>query len=173
MKHLFLTGRKQVGKSTLLNKVMEACGLDVTGFRTCPIYIGEAKRGYSMHAFCDVPDWMNDFIICARVGEQRIVAVPDAFDRNGTALLQACRRENKRWFLMDEIGKAENKSPAYCHEILDILDSDIHVLGILQDCRSELVAQIKAREDVWLITVDEENRDTLLPDIVKWVGAQA
>ena len=40
-KHLFLTGDKQVGKSTLLRRLIEAKHLNCTGFETQAFYLNK------------------------------------------------------------------------------------------------------------------------------------
>ena len=161
-RHLFLTGDKQVGKSTLLRKLIEANRLDCTGFETQAFYLHDERRGFTLHGRVEMPPYENDCICCARVEERRSVPVLPVFDENGTKILQMSRQSSAPIILMDELGRLERQAQAFIAEIYACLDSDKRVLGVLQKCGSEHVNAISLREDVTVLTVTPENRDALL-----------
>ena len=49
-RHLFLTGEKQVGKSTLLRKLIDRRALECTGFETRAFYLEGERRGFTLRA---------------------------------------------------------------------------------------------------------------------------
>ena len=161
-RHLFLTGDKQVGKSTLLRKLIETKGLACSGFETQPFYLGGERRGFTLHGRIDMPPYENDCICCARVEAKRSVPVLPVFDVNGVKILQASLLSPDPFILMDELGRLERQAQAFIDEIYACLDSDKRVLGVLQKCGSEHVEAISQRDDVTMITVTPENRDHLL-----------
>jgi len=82
-RHLFLTGEKQVGKSTLLRQLIELKKLDCSGFETRAFYLDGERRGFTLHGRVDLPPYENDCICCARIEEKRSVPVLPVFDENG------------------------------------------------------------------------------------------
>lgn len=161
-KHLFLTGDKQVGKSTLLRKLIERTGLECSGFETQAFYLNNERRGFTLHGRVDMPPYENDCICCARIEEKRSVPVLPVFDENGSKMLQISRSASAPFILMDELGRLERQAETFIREIYACLDSSKRVLGVLQKCGSAHVEAISKRDDVTLLTVTPENRDALL-----------
>ena len=166
-RHLFLTGDKQVGKSTLLRKLIEANQLSCAGFETQPFYLGGERRGFTLHGRVEMPPYENDCICCARVEAKRSVPVLPVFDENGAKMLQASRISPDPFILMDELGRLERQAHTFIGEVYACLDSRKRVLGVLQKCGSEHVEAISQREDVTVITVTPENRETLLAQLIE------
>ena len=160
-KHLFLTGDKQVGKSTLLRRLIEAKQLDCAGFETQAFFLNGERRGFTLHGRVDMPPYENDCICCARIGEQKAAPVLETFSQNGVNILQKSLEAPNPFILMDEIGRLESRCEPFCAQVLKTLDADKRVLGVLQKCGSALVNQIMSREDVTVITVTPENREEL------------
>ena len=166
-KHLFLTGDKQVGKSTLLRKLIETRNLTCTGFETQAFYLNGERRGFTLHGRVDMPPYENDCICCARIEAKRSVPVLPVFNENGARMLQASRQASCPIILMDELGRLEREAYAFIDEIYACLDSDKRVLGVLQKCSSEHVEVISKREDVTVITVTSENREELFKQLLE------
>ena len=161
-KHLFLTGDKQVGKSTLLRRLIEAKQIDCAGFETQAFHLNGERRGFLLHGRVDMPPYENDCICCARIGEKKAAPVLEAFSQNGVSILEKSLESAKPYILMDAIGRLESRSEAFCEQVIKTLDGEKRVLGVLQKCGSALVEQIMRREDVTVITVTPENREELL-----------
>ena len=56
IRHIFLTGEKQVGKSTLWAKTLERSGIRPTGFQTLEYLVNGCFRGYRLHCLGPVPE---------------------------------------------------------------------------------------------------------------------
>lgn len=166
-RHLFLTGAKQVGKSTLLRRLIEARGLDCSGFETRPFFIEGQRRGFLLHGRTELPPFANDCICCVRMQERRSVAVEEVFDQNGVLILEKSLASSSPYLIMDELGKLEGGAAGFCSRVLAALDSDKRVLGVLQQCDAPLVNAIKARKDVTVLTVTPENRDELYQQLLQ------
>lgn len=165
-KHLFLTGEKQVGKSTLLSKLIEARQLNCAGFETRAFYLNEERRGFTLHGRVEMPPYENDCICCARVGERRSVPVLSVFEENGVQILSKSLSSPAPFILMDELGRLERQADSFIRQIYACLDSDKRVLGVLQKCSSEHVEAISRRDDVTVLTVTPENREALLGQLI-------
>lgn len=160
-RHIFLTGARQVGKSTILRGLMKRRGLDCAGFETRPFYIGDERRGFTLHGRVDMPPYRNDCICCARIEEKRAVPVLPVFEENGVLILKRSLASPAPFLLMDELGRLEREASGFIAQVEACLDADKRVLGVLQKCNSAHVARIAQREDVTVLTVTPENRDEL------------
>ena len=70
-RHLFLTGARQVGKSTLLRALIARESLACAGFETKPLCVDGERRGFIMHGLVPMPPFVNDCVISVRLGERR------------------------------------------------------------------------------------------------------
>lgn len=165
-KHLFLTGEKQVGKSTILRSLIEAASLNCSGFETRAFYLDGERRGFTLHGRVDLPPYENNCICCARIEEKRSVPVLPVFDENGAKILQISRTSSAPYILMDELGRLERHADTFIREIYACMNSDKRVIGVLQQCSSAHVEAISRRDDVTVLTVTPENRDTLLIQLI-------
>lgn len=161
-RHLFLTGEKQVGKSTLLRRLIEARQLECAGFETQLFLLNGERRGFTLHGRVSMPPYENDCICCARIEDRRSVPVLPVFEENGVRILQRSLVSPAPFILMDELGKLERGADGFIAQVEACLDSDKRVLGVLQKCSSAHVTRIVQREDVAVLTVTPENRDALL-----------
>ena len=164
-RHLFLTGARQVGKSMLLRRMIEAHGWRCSGFETRALLIDGQRRGFTLHARVPLDPFQNDCIACVRIAEKKSVPVLPVFEENGTAILRASLAAPEPFILMDELGRLERAAQVFCAQVLACLDSDKRVLGVLQHCDAPLMQAIREREDVRILTVTEENRDTLAEEL--------
>ena len=166
-KHLFLTGEKQVGKSTLLRKLIEQKHLDCAGFETQAFYLGNERRGFTLHGRVEMPPFENDCIVCARIGEKKSAPVLETFNQNGVTILQKSLESTSPYILMDELGRLESKAQEFCVQVLRTLDGEKRVLGVLQKCNSLLIREIMDRPDVTVLTITPENREALFETLYK------
>ena len=67
--------------------------------------------------------------------------------------------------VMDEIGPAERQAKAFCEAVLQALDGDIPILGVLQKGDYPLFAAIEAHPNVRLVEVTKENRHRLAAEL--------
>lgn len=157
MRHIFLTGEKQVGKSTLWRRVLAE--RTYTGFVTRPFAIDGEKKGYTLHSLTPLPPGLNDCPCVVRVGARRHTAVLPVFEEAGVQALHQALSSPDPLILMDELGKAEREAVGFAEAVRRCLDSAHHVLGVLQLGDAPLQAHIRQREDVLLLTVTPENRE--------------
>lgn len=163
-RHIFLTGRKQVGKSTIWRSVLAQ--RDCTGFQTRPFLLDGVKRGYTFHSLIDLLDNRNDAPCVIRVSENRHTAVPAVFDGAGADSLRLALASECPIILMDELGKVERHCDAFLEAVQACLDDPSHhVLGVLQLGEAPMQQAIRARGDVLLIEVTEENREEIRAQI--------
>ena len=146
--------------------MMEACALECAGFETKAFYIGDERRGFTLHGRVEMPPYENDCVCCVRVEEKKSVPVLPVFDVNGVKILEESGKSGSPFILMDEIGRLESRAEGFCRAVLACLDKEKRVIGVLQQCDSDLVKTISARTDVTVIEVTQENRDALLAELI-------
>lgn len=151
--HLFFTGRKGVGKSTLVRAAIE--GRRVGGFFTKRVE-GVLERP-SVHLLragtADVPSAENLLFCCGGGADIR------QFERLGCGAL--AEAGDCDVLVMDELGPHEAQAAAFQQAVLRALDGDVPVIGVLQQAESAFLRQVALHPNVRVITVTEENRDAL------------
>ena len=155
-RHLFLTGEKHIGKSMVIAKLLANSQLTVGGFRTMrtdTVFAG--RRSVHMLRPGESPTKENLLFICG----EKSADMASRFDTLGcTALSQSV---NAQLLLMDELGPKEAEALAFQRAVLSALDGDTPILGVLQQADSPFLRQIAGHEDVAVVEVTKENRDTL------------
>ena len=155
-KHLFLTGPKQIGKSTVLRKLLQDRKVKIGGFRTVRIPL---EDGASIHMVAPSETEYTDEnrIFSRRKGGLYID--PSDFDRIGCGLL--ADTGDCDLILMDELGPNEANSEKFRQAVWNTLDGEKSVYGVLQVADSDFLDAVAARPDVQVITISLENRDSM------------
>lgn len=167
IRHIFLTGEKQVGKSTLWRKALEQAAISPAGFQTLEYLINGCFRGYRLHSLGKVPpQFGNDVPVSVFLRRKVHLAVPGSFDLFGTELLRLAL-EDGGFVLMDELGIFEQDSPLFRQAVVDCLDGDCHVLGVIQKADDPFLEKLLNRPDVMVFTVTPENRDDLAKPLLE------
>lgn len=149
MKHILLTGRVQVGKSTALRKFLKNSGLSCDGVRTYwkdrdTLLIEPFEGGVSM-------------VAAVTDGEFR-KAVPEAFEY-GAEIIE--RSGNKDVIVLDEIGRLERCSERFMNAVFEKLQGEKRVLGVIKKESNHFLDKIREFPNVVILEVTEENRDEI------------
>lgn len=161
IRHLFLTGEKQVGKSTLLRRLLSGFSLLPAGYETRLWQMDGERRGYLFHSFSPIAPYQNDCPCSLRLAQKRSIPVLPVFEEIGAASLHAAMRGEQPVILMDELGKLERDARRFEEAVLSCFDCGKPVLGVLQKGEYPLKQAILSRPDVCCLTVTPENRDDL------------
>ena len=155
--HLFLTGPKGVGKSTLIRGLLAEKRGPLGGFFTVKhegsVYLLSAAQERTF-----TPE--NLLFRCGHGGD------PARFDDLGCAAL--ADTVGCRLLVMDELGPHEAEARQFQAAVFRALEGDIPILGVLQQAESEFLDRIARHPQVTVLTVTEENRDALLPELLRW-----
>ncbi|MDO4582081.1 MAG: nucleoside-triphosphatase [Bacillota bacterium] len=165
--HIFLTGTMRVGKSTLLRKALKAMNythLDLGGFYTVSLPSDfSSGEVYLLDASAAQPEYNRNNLIGIRWGAGKYTSFPAAFELYGAPLVEAARG---RLLVMDELGVMESQSPSFCRAVLEKLDGQTPVLGVIKPKSAPLLDAIREHPRVRVIEVSEHNRDQLCEEIV-------
>lgn len=159
--YVFLQGERGIGKSTVISKTLEilANGQSIrlggfytwNGGRDDPnVYIKPAQCGET-EAATIVAKWN-------KAGE-RMDSVAHAFEQEGVRLLSGLPGADL--IIMDELGYLESNAPGFKQAVLDVLNSNIPVFGVLRLGDVPWHVDIKSNPLVELYDVNEKNRDEL------------
>ncbi len=163
-KNLFVTGLPGTGKTTLIRKILDRLpeGLDVSGFFTAEIRESGERVGFAINTLDGRSGVLSHIRIGggARVGRYGVDV--KGFEGLILPLLEAGRAG---LYVIDEIGKMECFSQAFCDRVRSLLDSETSVLGTVALKGGGFIAEVKARGDVSLFEVTVKNRDILPGEI--------
>lgn len=156
--NFFLTGDKRVGKSTLLQMLLEELGLqeDISGFVTLPYFENDIRKGFYLHSI--IEDKHNDKPISIQEDATSCKSISDTFETLGVNLLKVSLRAKANHIIMDELGVLESQAYSFQSQVQKALDSSKIVLGVLKDKPHPFLEAIKGREDTCVYTITKENR---------------
>ncbi|MCK5597594.1 MAG: NTPase [Candidatus Eisenbacteria sp.] len=161
-KNLLVTGRPGVGKTTLIERVLDFLDIDAGGFYTSEMLDGGRRVGFSivgLHGDSGVlahVDHEGSF----RVGKYGVNC--EDLERVGVRAVDQALKHS-RLIVMDEIGRMELCSQAFQEAVGRALDSPKPVLGTIQDRTNAFLDSVRARPDVEVLRVNTGNRECLVP----------
>jgi nucleoside-triphosphatase len=162
-KNVLLSGPPGCGKTTVVRRVVQALGGQrLAGFYTQEVREHGQRVGFEIvglggqHCLLAHVDWQ----VQLRVG--RYGVEPARLEPIIQAELGQSPGEVDV-YVIDEIGKMECLSPSFDEAMRGVLDGPLSVLATIALRGGGLIAEVNARPDVWLVTVDLANRDDL-PD---------
>lgn len=159
--NIFLTGEIQIGKSTVINKVLNFLNVDYGGFKT---YFDSNRESCDkilyLSSAAEPKMFTEDNVVVRFHGDCPPEVLNSKFDTNGVRLIKDARL-NSKLILMDECGRLEADAFKFQHEILDALSGNKPVFGALKKSDKGWTDSIRNHPNVKLITVTRENRDYL------------
>lgn len=156
VRHVFLTGEKQVGKSTLIKKFLRDYRGKLGGFFTVrtDTFLGDR---YSVHLF-EVGEEQkaaadNLLFVCT----ERSQADTVRFNTLGCRILEKSR--DCSLLLMDELGRHEAQAAEFRTAVLQCIDREVPILGVLQAPAKDFWPEITEHPAVCVIEITENNRE--------------
>lgn len=168
--HIFLTGEVQVGKSTIIRRWLQAHPqLRVGGFRTVPGAKGKNGED-TVHIIpaAGNPALTAENRIMFRQGrwpQRKLEFFPQVFDRVGVSLLR--EGGEKDILIMDEIGFTEDNAALFQQAVLEKLEGDMPILGVVRALPGVLADAVRAHPKSRIIAVTQENREEVLKRLLR------
>lgn len=165
-KHILICGKRQSGKTTLINRIISESCLPVYGYRTqmersredgcCHVYMYPAGR-------MDGPRSRENEVGITGGNVKRVNS--DVFNGLGCALLEAARDDGM--IVMDEIGYMEDRAERFCRAVAAAFDGDIPVLASIKDTdhRSAHIQRILEHPKAQIFRLNPENREEIYEEI--------
>lgn len=168
---LFLTGERQVGKSTALRRALLASGLTCAGLMTRfdtrhglrALYLLPYSAGDELSAGAALPE----SAVCARMGGDGREIFPEVFDSLGAALLEAADAADV--IVIDELGYLEAEAHGFREAVLNLLRGTKPVVGVVRQ-------GFGAWADAPLgevVAVTRENREEIPGLVLAWLRREA
>ncbi|MEP9411452.1 MAG: NTPase [Candidatus Brocadia sp.] len=165
-RHILLTGKPGVGKTSVVKKIIPLLGMDAGGFYTEEIRELDRRMGFRVITL-DGEDGVLahvEFNSNYRVGKYRVDL--DSFEKVAIPALERAMKY-KSIIIIDEIGKMELFSIKFRDLVSKILDSEKFLLCVIQENGDAFTEGIKKRKDVTIVTVNYENRGSLPEEVFK------
>ena len=165
---LFLTGVRQVGKSTALRKALAASGLRFGGVMTrFDARHGERRLYLLPYAVSEaLPEGIPESAVCARMGAGGRRADPTVFNTLGATLLRkAMADEAVDILVIDELGFLEAEAEGFRAAVYEALQGPKPVLGVVREGLGAWGGAPLGE----LIEVTEGNRDRVPGEILDWL----
>jgi len=159
-KHILLTGKPGVGKTSVIKKIIPLLGTSAGGFFTEEIRVMDRRMGFRIVTL-DGKDGIMAHVDCNsnyKVGKYRVDL--DSFERVAIPALENALKD-KSIIVIDEIGKMELFSAKFREQVRNILDGEKTLLCVIKENGDAFTEEIKNRKDVSLVTVNYENREGL------------
>ena len=174
MKHILLTGDIQTGKSTAINRALKGKDIILGGYRT----VGGLRRAdgnsyvHLLRADAYEPLAPHNRVLHRKptYGKISFNINKLLYNTKGVSLLKNLPKDCQL-ILMDEIGKREKDCHAFCQAIMDTLDGDIPVLGVMQIRPDDFLDQIRNHPKVEVIRLTEDNREEISAYLSCWIAS--
>jgi len=165
MKHLLITGKPGVGKTTLIREVAQRLKkYDPIGFYTQEIRVNGHRQGFRLVSLDGRFGILShvEHKGSYRVGRYGVDLV--GFEKFLTGL-DLCH-STSQLVILDEIGKMECLSIQFTAEMQTLLDSSKLIFAAIALKGEGFIRQVKQRPDCRLISVTLENREGLIDTVM-------
>lgn len=170
MKNIFLTGAVGVGKSTVLQKIIEECCPkdELFGFCTRKISLeGDPRLDGKVYIYPAGGEISQDDAYC--VGDillpRGCEPYPKVFDTEGVRMLTGI--PSGAFVLMDELGFLESSAAKFREKVMEIIEGDYLVLGVVKPKKLPFLNAIRENPETAVFEVTENNRDLIIPEIIR------
>lgn len=172
--HFFLTGEIQVGKTTIISKVIEHLQVIPSGFKT---YFGPDRnspdRLLYMNSAFEPKDFREEYAVARFFEGKPPEVLVERFSSYGAALIRCGRKNGSKLIIMDECGNLERDAFVFQQAVMEALDGSVPILGVVKKIIGpSWTDQIRKHPKVQLLTVTGENRDELPAILAGKLAAQ-
>ena len=161
-----LMGHPGVGKTTIIKKLIEELKLPAGGFYTEEMRENNMRMGFAIVTLSGFKGVLahRNFKSRYKVGNYGVGVY--TLNKIGVKEIQMCLVE-KKVIVIDEIGKMELLSPQFQEVVWKALDADNPVLGTITLARHPFAQKVKARDDVVIYQVTQQNQEEVLKTLTK------
>ncbi|MGB9841051.1 nucleoside-triphosphatase [Thermovenabulum sp.] len=167
-KNIFITGKRRVGKSTIIDKVINKIELEISGFKTKPFFnsLGEVVA-FTINSASNADCKEEPQFIAKKIDKRKWMAQLQTFETYGVELLRKSLYDESKVIVMDEIGFFEASACNFQKMINECLSSEKVVFGVIKPIPLPFIKKIKNREDVVIYEITKDNREEEFEKILK------
>jgi len=160
--HIFLTGDRQVGKSTIIRDFLTNSGRTADGFVTYWEPGGDGGRNLYLAPFPSNAQSDQRHLLAPDKGRGLIFSESTirAFEVYGTEI--AGNSGKCDFIVMDELGFLETKAVCFKQVIMRHINGDVPILGVMKASKTGFLDSIRAHPKVEVREVTVENRTEVL-----------
>lgn len=162
MHNLFLTGKIGIGKSTILENVLERINVSIGGYITERNIQGHIKT-FTIRSLYDGVE-KHTIANINTIDKSKEIFL-DSFKTGIPSILDKSLHD-RDLIVLDELGFMENNIALFTDKVYELLDSSKPVIGVLKDFDCEFLNSIRNRNDVIVLEITKENRDIILDNII-------
>ena len=170
-KHIFLTGDKQVGKSTIIRKFLQQSGMSADGFMTYWEAESSENRSLYLSAYGADLKPAERYLVTKSTGKGFNINddMINVFNTYGSQILKDSGKCDL--LIMDELGFMESKAFDFQQNVMRFISGDAPVFGVIKPVQTEFLNSIRLNPNVEVKDVTPENRDAVLKWLLerKWI----
>ena len=167
--HLLLTGPPRVGKTSLVIRALDGLPSETAcGFVTRELRRDGQRVGFAVETLAGSSAVLAHVDVRSphRVGRYRVDLA--AFESTALPTIDPAR-VSAPLVVIDEIGKMECFSDRFRELVVAALNSDRAVLATIALRGNRFIESLKARPDITLLRVTQQNRNQLADQVLGWV----
>ena len=169
IKNIFITGAIHIGKSTILNKVIDSLpNLKIGGFRTLPLYEDNKKKGFTFKSLEGTREIFAHVDFNSENHFDIYQFDYQVFDKIGVVSLKKALAKSDL-ILMDEIGMMERQAEKFKTMIIRCLNSSKIILGAFQERALWFTEFLRDRDDTKVFIITAMNRDMISEQIIELI----
>jgi len=162
--NILLTGESGVGKSEIIKRVLARTGVNAGGMLT--EFVNREREDRQLFMM-DLQREVSHEAVSFNFGDSPTVNM-DVFNGFGSELIGKSKEYDLA--IVDELGNFENNADKFKDAVLGLLTDEIDVLGVIKSDYRGWLNDIRARNDVNIITVTMENREEMPGYIIGLLG---
>jgi nucleoside-triphosphatase THEP1 len=165
---ILLTGEPRVGKTTVIQKIIENLDCEFSGFYTQEIREGNERPGFKIITFQGIEKILAHVNIKGYPRVSKYGINLQALDSIVSESLEKAIQQNKSVFVIDEIGAMEIFSKNFCAAVSKLLSGNFLVIGTIVKRSFPFTDKIKSMPNVTLLEVTRDNQETIVQEVLEF-----
>ncbi|MBE0478119.1 hypothetical protein IBX65_03230 [Candidatus Aerophobetes bacterium] len=161
MNKIFLTGKTGVGKSLIIEHILQKTSLSFGGFQTKACWRKGKIIGFNIIDLATTKEK-----VIAAFGEKQIIVDIEGFEVLGVDAISRALKE-KKLVVMDELGFMERNAPLFQSKVWEALRSDKAVLGVLKMHTNDFLDRIRDCSFIRVLEVSENMKEAIQKELVQ------